>query len=330
MKLGVCAGLLLGVMGGAVQSVSAQKNIEISGLAYVDYRYVVASPLEEEEGDNAFTYRRVYLTTDYTVSETFSGRLRFEAKDASTTTQGQPAPFVKDLYLKWKNVWGEGHHLVFGVSPPPSFTVSEKIWGYRSLEATIMDRNKIVSSRDFGVVARGKLTPGGSLKYGLMVANNSGVKAEENKHKRVYGQVEWYPAEHVIVTVGGDYAGFGDERSNGTNLNAFAGYRTTAFRAGAEGFANRIDLAGSDATDDILGVTLFAAARLAETWEAIARIDQVAWDVGGVETSETFFLAGVAFQPHRKVRFIPNVLVIKHSEDEEARVTGRVTLHMDF
>lgn len=193
-----------------------------------------------------------------------------------------------------------------------------------------MDRNKIVSSRDFGVAARGKLTPGGSLTYGLMVANNSGIKAEEDRYKRVYGQVAWLPAEHFVVTIGGDYAGFGDERSSGKNLNAFAGYRTTTFRLGAEGFANRIDLADSDATDDIRGATLFAAVRLAEAWEAVARVDQVAWDVGGVETSETLFLAGAAFQAHKNVQFIPNVLVLKHSADDEAHVTGRVTLHVDF
>ena len=43
--------------------------------------------------------------------------------------------------------------------------------------------------------ASGPITSDGTLHYGLMVANNSGVHAETDTYKRVYGQIAWYPAE---------------------------------------------------------------------------------------------------------------------------------------
>ncbi len=328
------AGLILCLAALAARPALAQDDIKISGLAYVDYAYVLASPTDGQKGDNGFGYRRLYLTTDYKLSDTFSGRARLEANDGSTTAQGRPAPFVKDLYLTWKNVWGEGHDLVAGISSPPSFTVAEKVWGYRSLEKTIMDRNKIVSSRDFGVAAKGRL--GDALRYGLMAANNNGVAGEDDRHKRLYGQLEWHPSEQLALTLGGDYAGYGDERRNGATLNAFAGYTTDAFRLGAEGFFNRIRLDDPPAkalaadADELVGLSLFAAARLADAWEAVARFDQVERDLAGAASRESFFLAGLAYQPHPQVRVIPNVLVSKDSRDADALVTGRLTLDLSF
>ena len=308
-------------------AVHAQEKIKLSGLAFADYEYLLASPVEGEEGQNGFGYRRLYLTTDFTLSEAFSGRARLEANDAD------PHPFVKDLYLKWSISQGAGHQLIIGVSPPPVFAISEEVWGYRSLEKTILDRNGVVSSRDMGVAARGPITSGGALQYGLMVANNSGVRAETDKYKRVYGQLVWYPAKPLTLTLGGDYAGYGDERTDGTTLHAFAGYQTRPFRVGIEGFVNRIHLAAAETgadTNDLAGITVFAAVRLGKAWEVVARFDQVERDLGGIETGESFFMAGLAYQPHTNVRFIPNVLVSQEREDEQALVNGRITLEVRF
>ena len=173
-------------------------------------RAALSSDDEEAEGDNGFDYRRMYLTADYTLSEEFSGRARLEAASQPVDS----APFVKDLYLKWKGAIADGHDLIFGVQSPPSYTLSEKIWGYRSLEKTIMDRNKIVSSRDMGVQAAGKLTQAGNLKYAVMVGNNNSVRGEDDKYKRVYGQVTWQ-SDKVAASVGGDFAS-GDDRMRPT------------------------------------------------------------------------------------------------------------------
>ncbi len=308
----------------------AQDHIKISGLLYLDYSYVLASPLADDEGENGFGYRRLYVTTDYKISDDFSGRARFEANDGSTTAQGRPAPFVKDLYLKWSNSFANGHDLYIGISSPPSFTVAEKAWGYRSLEKTIQDRVKIVSSRDFGVALRGRLTSDGTVRYGVMVANNSGVSGESDKHKRIYAQAEFYPSEALTITIGGDYSSFGDDLDNGINGNGHIAYSAGNLTVGAEGFYNQVSPTGPGSSVDTYGVSLFARANLNENVTVIGRFDRVEFAEAGVEESENFFLAGLALRPHKNVEFIPNVLASKFESDDSSEVTGRVTLHMKF
>lgn len=306
----------------------AQPAVELSGLGYLDYAYLLASPDGAEEGENGFGYRRIYLTTDFAISDRFDGRVRLEARDNSTTEQGRPAPFIKDAFLRWRDLVGEGHHAVFGLSPPPVFRVSERIWGYRSLEATLMDRAGVAPSRDMGVALAGPLTAGGVLRYGVMVANNSGVRAETDRYKRAYGQLEWNPAGPFVATLGGDYAGYGDERTGATTGNAFVGYAGGTLRAGAELFVQHTTREGPAGPADVVGASVFAAVQLAAAWEAVGRIDRIEPD--GNAPVETFAVAGLAYRPHPSVWLVPNLLIDHREADDTARVTGRLTLRLSF
>lgn len=309
---------------------AGQTTVSISGLAYIDYEYTLAAPSEDFEGQNGFGYRRVYLTSDFGISEDFSARVRLEANDGSTTAQGRPAPFVKDLYLRWDDSIGDGHDLYIGVSPPPSFTVAERVWGFRSLERTIQDRTDVVDSRDFGVALRGPLTQTGSVRYGVMVANNNGVGGESDKHKRLYGQLEIYPRDPLVLTVGADYASYGDERDHAVNGNAMiarSGRRTTV---GLEGFYYRAALAGVEETDDIYGLGAFGHVKLNDMVTLAGRFERVEMSGPGVEDSENFFIGGLSIRPHENVDLIPNVVVSRLGSDDASFVTGRVTLHVDF
>jgi hypothetical protein len=312
-------------------SATAQDRVRISGLAYMDYDYTLSSPASDEEGENGFGYRRVYLTTDFTISEDFAARVRLEGSDSSTNSDGKPAPFVKDLYLRWNNSFADGQDIYLGISSPPSFTVSESVWGYRSLEKTIQDRVGVVSSRDFGVAVRGRLNGDGTLRYGVMLANNSGTSAETDKDKRVYGQFEVYPSEALTFTIGGDYASLSDEdEDSSVNANALAGFRTETVSVGAEGFFNRVSLAGVDDNNETYGISLFARANVNENVTVVGRFDRVEMSGPGVELSENYFVAGVALRPQKNVELIPNVWASKFNDEDSAFVSGRLTAHFKF
>ncbi len=319
--------LLVGTLCLVAMDSTAQNALKWSGLVYMDYEYLLSSSDEEAEGENGFDYRRMYLTADYTLSDEFSGRARLEAASKPVDS----ALFVKDLYLKWKGAIADGHDLVFGVQSPPSYNLSEKIWGYRSLEKTIMDRNKIVSSRDMGVQAAGKLSQDGNLKYAVMVGNNNSVRGEDDKYKRIYGQLTW-ESDDVAASVGGDFAS-GEDR-NAVNANAFASYLGDGFRVGAEGFMQKIDLDNSDNSRDELGISVFGIARVNEKVEIVGRADYVEMDASfasnSPKVSQTYLIGGVAFSPNPKVHFIPNVYVVDTEGVDDPEIAGRVTLHADF
>ncbi|MDX1701056.1 MAG: porin, partial [Melioribacteraceae bacterium] len=186
---------------------------KIHGYMFGDYYYnfardndasSISNAAEKGEKDfNGFQFRRVYLGYDYTINKTFSTRLRLEANQSELTSGGKVGFFIKDAYLKWKNIFA-GTDVVVGMSPPPTFSISESYWGYRSLAKTIMDLRKIAPSRDFGIALKGKISNG--VKYWVMAANGEGNKPETNKEKRVYGHLAFEPVKNLAVTLHGDVA----------------------------------------------------------------------------------------------------------------------------
>ena len=316
----------------------------------MDYYYMLSAPAEQAaagtfstfdedrpEGLHGFTFRRLYLTADFRLSEAFSGRARLEA-DEGTVEEDGSLPNIKDLYLTWQSE--AGHALTFGITPPPVFGISEDVWGYRSLDQTIMDLNDIASSRDFGVRATGPLAGDGLLRYAVMYANNRGVKPENNRSKRVYARLQASPSESLLFTLGGDYAGYGGGEggvlgpTDATTAHAFAGYVTPGFRAGLKGYWQRLgyedlNIPLEDATPDRLGVSLFTAVQVAEEWEAVGRIDRARHETLFEAFYRTYALAGVAYRPHEMVRFIPNLRLLKR-DDQAANLQARMTLHVGF
>ena len=62
------------------------------------------------------------------------------------------------MYMKYANIF-KGSNLIFGQMPTPSFaqtpTGTEPLWGYRSIERTLMDMHNEDRSTDIGVAFQG-------------------------------------------------------------------------------------------------------------------------------------------------------------------------------
>ncbi len=308
------AGVLL-LIAGAVPSHG--QEVEVGGRAYLDYFYNVTAPDAAAEDLHGFRYRRLYVTTDFVLSEDFSGRARLEADEG---TAGRPV--VKDLSLTW--AYGGEHAATLGITPPPAFELAEDVWGYRSLEKTILDLEGLVRSRDFGLRLDGPVTEGGAVRYAVMYANNRTVEPETDPYKRVYGQIEVRPTARLSFSAGGDYAGYGDERDHATRLSAFGGYSAERYRVGLEGYWFRLARTDGTARTD-LGASLFGAVQVAPRWEVVGRVDRSRETGGGPDRYDTLLLGGVAFQPHSGVWLIPNLRHRARGEGgDETTVRGTV------
>jgi hypothetical protein len=312
---------------GATAAVSrAQTGPKLSGLAYVDYYYVLDDPAGVARGDNGFSYRRLYLTGDYGMSENVSFRARLEANDASTNDDGLPTPFVKDLYVRWTNAIGEGHDVLLGVTSPPAFETSEGFFGYRSLEKTQMDLRGIVSARDFGVRVQGPVA--GRIRYAVMLGNNSSVKRETDRNKRFYAQLEFQPVDRLTVTLGGDYAAMDDGST--VTANGFAGYRLDRFRIGAEAFLSPVRRDAPSGDADRSGVSVFAAAQASPSVELLLRYDRYTAGPVGLDETGDLALAGAAFTVEHRLRIIPNLVVNRAPGADDPMLTGRITVEANF
>jgi len=350
-KLSLLFSLVLVLLG---QSFGQEKaGPKFSGLMYGDAFYNIQQRDTTKKDINGFQFRRIYFTSDFSISENFDARFRLEADQSanSLTSGGKIGVMVKDAYLKWKNIF-KGSDMLFGVSPTPAFDVSEALWGYRSVEKTIMDLNGIVGSRDLGVDLKGKITEDGMAKYWIKIGNNSGNAPETNKYKRYYGLFQLAPIKNLNITVYGDFASSGKIKNSYTSSMVdngafvFAGMLNYSekdqYSVGVETFLKSQQNGYKNLTSksyeskSAFGLSVFAWVSLTEQIRLLGRFDTMDpntnSDVKDDQTS--LILAGVDFKIDKNVSIIPNIEVFNYQKNlygKEAKdIVARATFSYSF
>ncbi len=330
------------------QEKSEYPKVKIHGLTFGDFFYNVSSSDPAKKDINGVDIRRVYLTSDFALSDQFSSRFRLETDQiGSGGGKDEFGVMVKDAWLKWSNIF-EGSDLVFGISPTPAFDVSEGAWGHRYLEKTIMDLNHIVSSRDMGIDLKGKFDRSGSVKYWVKLGNNSGNKPEANKYKRYYGMLEFNPSSNLIITVYGDYASapqvldaFDQTMKSNSSyvLAGFLNYRQKgSFSVGVEGYSRTMQNAytpnpATTALENLsgFGISVWAYVNFTETIQLVGRFDTVDPNTNQDNDRKSLILAGLQFNPIKNVSVTPNVEVFSYqASGVDSDVTPRVTFFWQF
>ncbi|GAB4138963.1 MAG: hypothetical protein Fur0015_10120 [Ignavibacteriales bacterium] len=300
---------------------------------------------------NGFQFRRIYFTYDYTISEKFSSRFRLEADQAANTNNGKIGVAVKDAYLNWKNVL-PGNDIIFGLQPTPAYEISERLWGNRFLEKTILDLRGIVSSRDLGISAKGKLTGDGLLKYWIMIGNNSSNAPETDKYKRFYVHLQFSPTKNLSATIYADLKSRKEIVSsldskvklsnNDLTYSLFVGYKEdNQFSAGFEIFQNKrlndFVINNKYFNRDQLGFSVFGTYNFKTDLALVFRYDyfnpNLHKDFKG--DSRNYFVFGMNYKADEKVIISPNLLIetyekIPGQNDFITSVTPRITFYYYF
>ena len=181
-------------------TVQAQSKGNLWGYAFGDYAYVAhgdsasrgkgaqyaglgnnTTSKNEALGQSAFDIRRVYLGYDYDINKKFTAHTLL-SYEGNSDAQGHNVQFLKTAYLQWHNIFPKSD-LLIGLQPTCSFgTNTEALWGYRSVEKTVMDMRGMDGSTDLGIGLMGKIweakadsgKKGTSINYILQLGNNSG------------------------------------------------------------------------------------------------------------------------------------------------------------
>jgi hypothetical protein len=338
--------------------------VKFSGYMFGDYFYNMSrdstinrisnKALSGVRDFNAFQFRRIYFTYDDEISSSFITRFRLEADQAANTSNGKIGVAVKDAYLNWKNIFS-GSDLIFGIQPTPAYEVSEGIWGYRSLEKTIMDLRGIVPSRDLGIALHGRLDEKGEINYWLMIANGDGNSPATSKFKRYYVHIQMKPFTNFQITLYGDLKtqpAINDPAStatpqatvsnNATTAAIFAGYtEKDAYNFGAEGFlqstSHGMTKSGSLQTRSGIGFSLFGSVNLQKDFIAVARYDYFDpnsdSDLKG--DSRNYLILGLTYKPDQRISIIPNFQYETYETPTAgpaltSSLTARVTLYYVF
>jgi hypothetical protein len=317
-------------------------KLKVSGLAFGDAYAVTDHHLPAAKAaDNGFWLRRAYLGFDATFNSQFSSRLRFEMNSPGDfTTGGSMTPFVKDAYLTYKR--NDALSLVAGISAPPTFEVIEGFWGYRSVEKTPVDLQRLQGSRDFGLAAKGTVA-GGKVKYHAMVANGGNVPQETlDNGKAAYLSLGFYPTSSFFFELYGDTEQRPAKEERKT-YQGFAGFQGGWGRAGAQ-YTKQSRTQPGKADVDIALVSGFGVFKLNPKLNLLARYDHVMDPNPGasgiaylpmVNNAESqLAILGLDWTVAPKINLIPNIERVTYKAvsgaDPKDDMLARLTLYFQF
>lgn len=320
---------------------------KISGYAFGDYAYKLHADSAQRgtlqysklpKNYSSFNFRRIYLGYDYQFTPNISSQIilahesGFESNPGSTDalSDGNNSVYVKAMNLSFKNIIPRATIVVGQQATPTYATLSEHIWGYRSIEKTIADMRGVSSSTDLGLGVFGKIGKNENVGYDVMVGNGNGAKLENNKFKRIYTSLYFYFLDKKLVLQGNyehDRTASDPLQKDINNFKAFAAYKTSTTTIGVEAFTqlktNNIyyfkGIADSVYTDVASsGISFYLTQQLTkDKLNFFARIDFYNPDTkynsnnnyasGYNTTKETFATLGLDFIAYKNVHIMPNL-----------------------
>ncbi len=281
---------------------------------------------------NAFDFRRIYLGYDYNISENFSTQVLLanesDAKDILSAGAIERTFYIKAANVKWKN-FVKNNDLIIGQQSTPIFaTISEGVWGYRSIEKTVGDMRGLGNSNDVGIAIQGKLNDKGDYGYNLMVGNGNGASPEVDKYKKFYGEVyaKFLDQKIVVELSGTDEPNFNPTEKTKTTFHGFLAYNTNPLAVGFEIIGQTQKNAETDTTTGSktkvvknaapMGMSFFVRGQIIkEKLNFFARYDNYNPD-GNIKKNdlytskyytENFITAGLDYTPNKKVHLMPNI-----------------------
>jgi hypothetical protein len=288
----------------------------------------------------------------------------FESNPGSTDAlpDGNNSVYVKAMNLIFKNIIPRATIIVGQQATPTFATLSEHIWGYRSIEKTLADMRGVSGSTDLGVGIFGKIGKNENVGYDVLIGNSNGAKLENNKYKKIYTSLYFYFFDKKLVLQGNyehDRTASDPFKKDINNFKAFAAYKNSTTTIGVEAFTqlktNNIYYLkgiGDSVYTNVAssGISFYLTQQLTKNkLNFFARIDfynpdtkynsNNNYESGYNATKEMFATLGLDFIPYKNIHIIPNLWYDQyHSKapgaggnlKKDFDLEGRITLYFLF
>ena len=292
----------------------------IGATVYADLTNISQSPTPNNKNGTGADIKRAYLSVDHKFNDVWSANLTADFAPNGSTFQGgslQGTEAVKKAYIQAK-VFGDKLVVRGGSADMPWIPFVEGVYGYRFVEKTITDTQKIGNSADWGVNANGVLADG-LIGYSVSVVDGAGYKnAIRSKGMDVEGRVNlnW---NGFVAAVGG-YSGKLSKDfqaaapttfHTATRGDALLAYKNKQFTVGVEYFQeNNWNQVTAAASDKGYGYSAFGSFNLTPQFSVFGRYDD-SKPSQTLHPSEkvSYFNLGVNYEP---VKVIDLALVYKH------------------
>lgn len=345
---------------------------KVWGLVFGDYYYKIHSDSANRIGSqysglpknaNAFDFRRIYLGYSYDFTEQILTNIILSHEGQTLSDGTTRVIFLKSANVKLKNLL-LNNDLIVGLQSTNAFALlTEKLWNYRSIEKMMTDIKGISKSSDVGISVQGRIDSTGNFGYNLMVGNGTGVKLENDKFKKFYGDV-YAKLFHskLILDFYVDYerVQLSPYHKDKYALKFLAAYQTAYLTMGVEAYRQMLHnfsiytntVSGRKDTTDalVLGMGVFMRGVVVKNkLNFFARVDWFNPDtkfnndnvyIGYVPYNiEIFVTAGMDYISYKNIHLIPNIwcniyknqsVRAKGLERNDYDLVPRITLYYVF
>ncbi len=299
---------------------SAKPTITI----YSNFKTGIAQP----NNYTGFNLERAYLGTTFVLSETLSGRVRFDIGNPNVAGSDlEMVAYVKNAEIKWQQ--GD-FTLNAGMIGTIQFAVQEKFWGYRYLLKSFQDEYKFGSSADLGVSAAYKISD--ILTIDATAINGEGYKkVNKDDALRYGGGVLITPSKSITLRAYYDRndVATGAIGAAQENVGLFAGISQQYFSIGAEYMTlyNTKRVQGNHQ----YGYSVYSTVKLPHQLHVYGRWDYL-FSSNGYNSANDGQLGvlGVQYSVNKYVQLSPNFRIWQPAEGGAAKLCGLVNLHVNF
>ena len=308
----------------------AAQGVTLGGVAYAQF----AAQLDSGKNSN-FDVTRAYLNVIGKFADGITTRV---TGDIYQNADGSHTYRLKYAYVNWQPA-GSALTYRFGLMTTPWIDWEEALWDYRMQGPMAVDRNKYLTSSDFGAGVDGNVN-NEMVDFQASVVDGTGYGATPgDMHKVAAARV----SVRLLATddgsrVGGlrltGYGQFGAPSGGGTK-NRFLGmvsYRSKSVLLAGE-FAATTDSSGAQASPtkgQVISVYGWFAIPNSQV-RVLARYDNVDPNTNASNDKRTEIIGGVSYQLTPNVRLLADVDALSFENTAQSKITtGLFQLQFTF
>ena len=316
-----------GIIQAAHADTAVTESTTVGGRAFIDLTSLDSKTAGVKNASSGFglDVKRFYLIADHTFDEIWSANLTTDFNYVSADSETQV--FIKKGYLQAKI--SDALFVRAGSADLPWIPFAEANYGYRYIEAMLLDRLKFGTTADWGVHAGGKFADG-MFGYAASTIEGNGYKnPTRSKTLDWEGRVSFVPVKGLTAGLG-FYSGKLGKDVEGTatpvlhtaqRFDALVAYATDQFRVGGEYFtADNWTAVTSVAKDSANGYSVWGSVNFTPKVAGFARYDSAKPNKDTApDKKDQYFNAGVSCKPRKGVDL---AVVYKHDKLSTGSVTN--------
>ncbi len=295
------------------QVATKDKKSYVFGQIYTDFYFCTKDTYKPRA---AFQFNQGIIAYKHTFSEKLSGLIMFDVTRTThfyeiTDTAGNQLDYKYfegskyTAYLKMAEIkWTINDYLIFRVGQllnTQYLTFQDRFWGYRYVDVTMQEKFRMGMPADFGAQLDFKYKD--KFLNQFSVVNGEGpFRYQDMNGKFLYSDnIQFYPTDKITLKLYADYSPSPDTGINKTFksvASAFAGYKTSKFRIGAE-YSYVFNYTYTEDVD-YSGISVYGSVVLNDKFQLLARYDHLDMKLREETKHLDYYIAGFQYEPVSK------------------------------